>query len=155
MNFFLFAFLFSQSFQIFFPILILTYRFWAIGPRTYPTLLPLCPKSFFSKTYTFSTWFESSFKKENFGTKHDSLSFEIKKLWAKNVQKTTVFSRFSIFGFFSLSHIKPILQDKNFKFGMWMFGNKTINCPTYGMKKLRFKDCWDKHLKKWGMVLVL
>ena len=36
-----------------------------------------------------------------------------------------------------------------------MFGNKTINCPTYGMKKLRFKDCWDKHLKKWGMVLVL
>ena len=31
---------------------------------------------------------------------HDSLSFEIKKLWAKNVQKTTVFSRFSIFGFF-------------------------------------------------------
>ena len=36
-----------------------------------------------------------------------------------------------------------------------MFGNKTINCPTYGLQKLRFDDFWDKHLKKWGVVLAL
>ena len=100
------------------PFLISTLRFRVIGPRPYPTLPGICPKTYFSKRYTCNIWFESSLKKENFGTKHDSVSFEIKKLWAKNVQKTTVFSRFSIFGFFSLTHIKPILQDKNFKFGM-------------------------------------
>ena len=99
-TYFLFFILLSSSFQIFCQILILTYHCLALGPRAYPTLPGFCPKTYFSKTYTFNTWFESSLKKENFGTKHDSVSLEIKKLWAKNENHIVFFSRFSIFGFF-------------------------------------------------------
>ena len=110
MKFFLFFIHFSLTFQIFFPILISTYHFWVFGPSPYPTLPGFCPKTNFSITYTFHTWFESPLKMEHFGSYHDSPSCRIKKLCPKNEKRIDLFLYldFRFLAFFYFSHIWPI-----------------------------------------------